>query len=149
VDIGAAPGAWTQYLACTSERVVAIDPACLSAACLALPNVVHLKQQSQLCVDDTLRALELPGASGQALSLDLIVCDMNMPTAVTCAAIAPLLAALRPGGRVVMTCKMRGDGRKKDFAHVFSRFETLEDMQVLWLLANTPYERTFAGRKRL
>lgn len=49
IDLGAAPGAWTELLAeVTEELVIAVDPAELSDACLALPNVRHVKCKSDL-----------------------------------------------------------------------------------------------------
>ena len=43
LDVGAAPGGWTACLAARARRVVAIDPAALDSAVLALPNVTHLR----------------------------------------------------------------------------------------------------------
>lgn len=41
IDVGAAPGSWSGWLAGRARRVVAVDPAQLSADVLALPNVIH------------------------------------------------------------------------------------------------------------
>eukprot|EP00198_Chlamydomonas_reinhardtii_P007133 XP_001696469.1 predicted protein [Chlamydomonas reinhardtii] len=44
VDVGAAPGGWSQQLAAAGARlVVSIDPAELDPAVAALPNLVHLQ----------------------------------------------------------------------------------------------------------
>ena len=47
IDLGAAPGAWTEVLAETTEElVIAVDPAELSASCLARTNVRHVQGNS-------------------------------------------------------------------------------------------------------
>ncbi|KAJ9523830.1 hypothetical protein QJQ45_020031, partial [Haematococcus lacustris] len=46
IDVGAAPGSWTAYLARRCRRVVAVDPADLAPEVLALPNVHHLRMNS-------------------------------------------------------------------------------------------------------
>ncbi|CAM9783801.1 unnamed protein product [Scytosiphon promiscuus] len=56
VDIGAAPGGWTSFLASKCRRVLSVDPAELDPAILALPNVVHVQQTIQ-AARDTLLAL--------------------------------------------------------------------------------------------
>jgi 23S rRNA U2552 (ribose-2'-O)-methylase RlmE/FtsJ len=60
IDLGAAPGAWTEVLAeMTQEVVIAVDPAELSAACLALPNVRHVRCNSRLPECSVLLAYEV------------------------------------------------------------------------------------------
>ncbi|CAN0568477.1 unnamed protein product, partial [Ectocarpus sp. 12 AP-2014] len=44
IDIGAAPGGWTSFLASKCRRVLSVDPAELDPAVLALPNVVHVQK---------------------------------------------------------------------------------------------------------
>lgn len=47
IDLGAAPGAWTEVLAeVTEDLVIAVDPAALSDSCLARPNVRHVQGNS-------------------------------------------------------------------------------------------------------
>lgn len=47
IDLGAAPGAWTELLAAVTDGdVIAVDPAELSESCAALPNVHHVKANS-------------------------------------------------------------------------------------------------------
>ncbi|CAN0036170.1 unnamed protein product [Pylaiella littoralis] len=47
IDIGAAPGGWTSFLASKCRRVLSVDPAELDPSVLALPNVVHVRQLVQ------------------------------------------------------------------------------------------------------
>lgn len=107
IDLGAAPGAWTELLASTgAETVFAVDPADLSAQALALPAVQHVRKRSGDAVPD-IRA----GLRGRGV--DIIVCDMNQLPQECAPCIAPLLPLLAPGGHVVMTCKFTGNGRER------------------------------------
>lgn len=106
IDLGAAPGAWSELLAQRAERVVAVDPAQLSENCAALPNVHHVRKASQDAVADVRQAL----GGGEA---DIIVCDMIQPPHFCADCIRPLLPLLRAGGHVVMTCKFIGHARDR------------------------------------
>ncbi|CAG9461644.1 unnamed protein product [Pedinophyceae sp. YPF-701] len=105
IDIGAAPGAWTQYLARTCRRVVAIDPAELSPEVLALPNVVHAKKRVEAAREDVLAAFGGPA--------DVLVCDANIHPADLGGVLAESMGLVRPGGLVVVTLKWRGVSRDK------------------------------------
>lgn len=107
VDLGAAPGAWTELLAATgAETVFAVDPADLSEQCLALANVQHVRKRSGDAVADIREGLRGRG-------VDIIVCDMNVLPQVCAPCIAPLLPLLAPGGYVILTCKFAGNGRER------------------------------------
>jgi 23S rRNA C2498 (ribose-2'-O)-methylase RlmM len=105
IDLGAAPGAWTELLAARAQHVVAVDTAELSAQCAALPNVRHVHKTSE-------SVAEIRGAINMH-AVDLITCDMNQPPRFCSECIAPLLNLLRPGGWVVMTVKLYGLGRDR------------------------------------
>jgi len=52
VDVGAAPGGWTQYLANQSQiSVIAIDPGELDDQISRLPNVRHIKMKAEKAVE--------------------------------------------------------------------------------------------------
>ena len=53
---GAAPGGWTGYLARRVQRVIAVDPADLDPAVLALANVTHLRMKSEDAGAEILRS---------------------------------------------------------------------------------------------
>jgi 23S rRNA U2552 (ribose-2'-O)-methylase RlmE/FtsJ len=107
IDLGAAPGAWTQVLAeQTSDLVIAVDPAELSDACLALANVVHVKCVSRIAGEVITRLLD-------SRPVDIIVCDMNMLPHRAADCVEPLLQYLVPGGYLIMTCKLMGNGRDR------------------------------------
>lgn len=107
IDLGAAPGAWTEVLSAqTEELVIAVDPAELSDACLVLSNVCHVKKNSKTAVDEISRLL-------QGRPVDIIVCDMNMLPHLCAACVEPLLQFLVPGGYLIMSCKLMGNGRDR------------------------------------
>lgn len=106
IDLGAAPGAWSELLAQRAQCVIAVDPAQLSENCAALPNVRHIRRVSQDAVEDVRHAL------GGGLA-DLIVCDMIQPPHFCVECIKPLLPLLRVGGHVIMTCKFIGHARDR------------------------------------
>jgi hypothetical protein len=106
VDLGAAPGAWTELLAARSKIVIAVDPAELSDQCAALSNVQHIKRTSENAVGDVLDAL-----GGHCV--DIIVCDMVQHPRHCAACLKPLLKVLRPGGHAIMTCKFFGQARDR------------------------------------
>ena len=55
---GAAPGGWTGYLARRVQRVIAVDPADLDPAVLALANVTHLRMKSEDAGAEILRSAQ-------------------------------------------------------------------------------------------
>ena len=83
VDVGAAPGGWTGFLAKHSQSppvsVLAVDPGHLSDSVSSLTNVTHLKCKAELLSADQgqLLAQEASALVGPqwASNLRLIVCD--------------------------------------------------------------------------
>lgn len=106
IDLGAAPGAWTELLAKRAQYVVAVDPANLSEQCAGLTNVRHIQKSSY---DAGKAIVEAMGEH----KVDVIVCDMNQPPRFCAECISPLLPLLVPGGWMVMTCKLYGMGRDR------------------------------------
>eukprot|EP00850_Spirogloea_muscicola_P012070 SM000077S21544 [mRNA] locus=s77:79403:82477:+ [translate_table: standard] len=142
IDVGAAPGAWTQYLSTRIGRVAAVDPGQLSIEALQ-PNVHHIAKK----VEDALDDLAVWRGEGK---VDMLVCDVNKHPAEAARMLAPLLPSLASGGLLVMSLKFHGKGKTK-------RLQVEEILQVfgdaivygdcLWLLANSIYERTFIAIK--
>lgn len=85
VDIGAAPGAWTQELCRRgASTVVAVDPAALHPLVAGDPRVVHVRAlSSHPDVSATARASAAP--------FSLIVADVNVPPIEAFACLRPLL----------------------------------------------------------
>ena len=50
VDVGAAPGGWSSFMADHSTQVIAVDPAEMDPRVLQLPNVTHLSMSCDACV---------------------------------------------------------------------------------------------------
>ena len=147
IDVGASPGGWTQVLAKTMETVVAVDPAALDADILALPNVVHIRKQSQECTE------EIMAAVGQDRTIDLLVCDINKHPGQMMPILTPLLSLLRSGGMIILTLKFRGRGKEKAGGLLVEKFSEelgpeYHKVKVLWLLANTENERTAVAVKK-
>eukprot|EP00803_Ostreobium_quekettii_P002612 evm.model.scf_107.10 EVM.evm.TU.scf_107.10 scf_107:135093-147079(-) len=138
IDVGAAPGAWTTYLAKKARRVLAIDPAALSPSAL-LPNVFHIRLKGE-------EALSAVQDNLAGCAADLLVCDMNQHPYRAAEAVEGLIPAVRPGGLILITLKFPGVGRDRQpqVAKVTSKLAKLvEGCQCLWLMANTVNERTF------
>jgi hypothetical protein len=94
IDLGAAPGAWTQHLAgALGYRVVAVDPGALAPEVLTLPGVHHVRALSEDAAG-AVRALLRGGGGGGGCGGDggggegeaaegeggaeVLVSDMNM-----------------------------------------------------------------------
>lgn len=145
IDVGAAPGGWTVQLAEQFELTVAVDPAEMHPSVAELPNVVHVQRKSEDSLEEVSAAL-----AGR--QVDLLCCDMNKHPLGILEILGPLLGTLRPGGLLCLTLKFRGRGRDKAHSERMMA-EALgadfEDMQYLWLLANTQHERTLVARRRV
>lgn len=96
VDVGAAPGGWTRFLAVTHkfDLVTAIDPGELDPEVLALENVVHKMMPAQ-------EVGELPPSS-------LLVCDVNRDSRDICRdMLLPIAEGLKPGAPIILTLKFQ------------------------------------------
>jgi hypothetical protein len=145
IDVGASPGGWSMVLAETMELVVAVDPAELHPDVLALPNVIHIKQQTQAATEGIIAAI------GQEKTIDLIVCDINKHPETMLIIIKPLLGMLRSGGMVILTMKYRGRGKEKAGAIdmiIGGLGPEFHQLKYLWLMANTEKERTVVAQKK-
>lgn len=145
IDVGAAPGGWTEHLAgaAGAAAVVAVDPAALAPSALAAPGVTHIPMLSS-----DPGAVERVRAALRGGAADALTCDANLPPKHAAAAVLPLLPLLKPGGLVVLTlkCLNPGAGDDKAFATRVAG-EVLgpagvRPHRVVWLVANTLSERT-------
>lgn len=140
IDVGAAPGGWTQILAKTMKLVIAIDPAELHESLQSLDNIRHIRKMSQ----DTKEDMENILIDGE--QVDLICCDANRHPAQLKEMLEPTMPYLHVGGTIIMTLKFRGRGADKSAAANELIREALGDrfgnIRCLFLLANTANERT-------
>ncbi|MGB8645677.1 MAG: SAM-dependent methyltransferase [Anaerolineae bacterium] len=92
LDLGAAPGGWTQVLADHGMQVVAVDPGELDPRVAALPNVTHFKCKADAFVS--------PG------DFDLLVDDMNVEPEESAGMMVQMAPHLKPGGYAILTVKL-------------------------------------------
>lgn len=124
-------------------HVVSVDPADMSPAALALPNLKHVRAKAEEAVPAIQR--ELAAWGGRA---DLLVSDMNKHPAAMVKMVAPLLPLLRPGGRLVLTLKFFSRSRDKVWdPRTCPELAGFQGIEVVWLLANTAHERTCLASK--
>jgi len=168
VDVGAAPGGWTGYLAQHSQRevgsddvaVIAIDPAKLSTEVASMENVVHLQHKAEYVSKDGGAVLERTAVKmvGEKWKdkFRLLVCDANMDIRDTLRELVlPLAEFLAPGGVVIVTIKLgrrvgvKGIATKVDSAHKMleeAGFRT-DSIREHWLFGNSKNERTLYAVK--
>jgi len=149
IDLGASPGAWTQYLSRRCRKVVAIDPAALNPTVLALPNVFHIQKKAEESAEEMKAIL---GEEDCALGVDLMVCDMNRPPHRMLEIVKDCMHLVKEGATVILTLKYKGKGQEKKTDGGINILERmcpgmLEDVKVHWLLANTVAERTIIAKK--
>lgn len=94
LDLGAAPGGWTQVLANLDFEVTAIDPAALSPNVLADPRVRHLRITAE-------QHLERSNDR-----FDLVVNDVRMDARDVARLLVAHRRVLSPGGRILTTLKL-------------------------------------------
>jgi len=145
IDVGAAPGGWTQLLARCGRygKVVAVEPGDLDAGVASLPGVVHVRARAEVATDAIAAAIAAsPG--GRA---DLLTCDANIPVQTLACVLGPVVArCLRPGAPAVITLKTFTPSRVKERAVAEVRAALaavgLRMVWCVWLCANTRCERT-------
>ena len=146
VDVGAAPGGWSAYLAAEgAARVTAIDP-----GLLVLPDgtpragaIVHMRQRWEAALAVLLERND---------AIDFFCCDMNVRPHETVDLLAQALPLLARGAAFVLTFK-NGYKRTADWeaalAEQKARLATLAGdpaVRELHLMANTANETTLIGR---
>jgi 23S rRNA U2552 (ribose-2'-O)-methylase RlmE/FtsJ len=167
LDVGAAPGGWTRYFAPICKSVVANDPALMDAALLEqYKNVTHVRGRLQnkldvlrfafvlwfvwVCVADFVFVSELG-------PFDAVVCDINVEPALASDTLAMAVKMLKPGGHFVFTFKLPkrkewSDGQQTRIESLRQLYcekcPDLENVQIVWLLANK-HERTLIARRRM
>jgi 23S rRNA (cytidine2498-2'-O)-methyltransferase len=140
LDLGAAPGGWTNELANAGySKVVAIDPAQLDPTIAGRREVRHMEMKVETAV---------PLLLDEGVQATMCTCDMNFDArdaARACASAVPLLAV---GAQLILTIKLpENSGLFQVNKQVtestaildavgFGRFEVVHQM------TNTPHERT-------
>ncbi len=93
LDIGAAPGSWSDYLSQKVKLVVAVDPAELK---IKRDNIIHIKKK----IEDSFRDLE------KYKPFDLVTCDMNQDPREVAKIILNIHPFLNNPAYIIMTIKL-------------------------------------------
>lgn len=154
LDIGAAPGGWTAYLATKFERVVAIDSAELNADVLATEGVTHIKALLMKVEDgregaagreaykDTLEKVKaaLPGQPS------LVCCDINQEPAEAAEIVLRTIPFIAPGTVFIITMKLTTRGKGGQRSQIADALKLLRPhcstIEEHWFFNNTSRERT-------
>lgn len=112
IDLGAAPGGWSCYLARNGYRTIAIDNGELNKKAI-MQSGVRVKEAAGVVSEESFSnagIVHLAGKSEESakrvrLQADLLVDDMNIDCSSTYAAIRPYLGKIKDGGRAVVTIK--------------------------------------------
>lgn len=151
MDVGAAPGGWSAFLATelNYKRVIAIDSGLLTEP--VHPNIVHVKMKAQDAVS-TLEKLLWDKSSHSHEKVDTYLCDMNVNPTLTLKIFTTLSKFCCGGTRVVLTLKnfcgnnavWRDEVRQcKEVAEKYLFYP--QSVSVLHLLCNAPKEKTLSG----
>lgn len=160
VDVGAAPGGWTQWLSARLDVarggvVFAVDPAELGDFVVdglpLPPNVTHLKMRGE----DAVKTV-LDGYPGDPCPVDFLACDANVSPTEATGIVSSFVPALRRGATLVLTFKDAAKGYAEWRRQMESATETLtaagfETPRIFHLFSNRSREKTvvakFAGRE--
>jgi len=99
LDIGAAPGSWSDYLSQRVKLVVAVDPAELK---IKRDNIIHIKKK----IEDSFEDLE------RYRPFDLVTCDMNQDPREVAKILLKLFPFLNNPSYTIMTIKLIYKGKK-------------------------------------
>lgn len=140
LDVGAAPGGWSECLASYCDTIMAVDPA---DVVIRHPNVRHLKKR-----------LETVTSCDVEVPFDLLVCDMNVAIEFYLELLRPVWKWMQPHFQAIITIKLRKRCSPRALQSIIAKFkhqlqlelnnhdESTHSLSVLWLFANTPHERT-------
>lgn len=138
LDVGAAPGGWTEFMSKRVKQVIAVDPAELD---FQRENVIHVPQMLGECIDDV----------KTYQPFNIILCDINQDPRETARLLNRVLPFLAARGHTLVTIKLVFKGhetRKQLIQEMRDRLTShFENISVKWLLANTKGERTLFGKK--
>jgi 23S rRNA (cytidine2498-2'-O)-methyltransferase len=136
IDIGAAPGGWSSYLATRGIRTLAVDPGALR---IEHELITHVQKR----VEDATEEIEQFG------QFDLCVCDMNMHPTESAEIVLKVAKYLKPNALLVMTVKECEKNQKnKMYAQVNEMLrDEYTDLKERHLLSNKR-ERTLYGYKK-
>lgn len=144
IDVGASPGGWSRYLYNEGVgRIIAVDKGEVDCS-KSDGKIEHWDMLGQEAIQKLLEH------EGHRESLDVYVCDANLPPPESLAMLRQASELIKPGAYVVVTFK-NPYKRKADWYKAkelsFDDFSTICDHPTeVHLLANTPNETTVGGR---
>lgn len=137
IDLGAAPGGWSHYLALRGIQVDAVDPASLSQRLSTEKKIRHYKMTAQEF-----------SRKHAAKSYDLLVDDMKMDTQMSTKIVCGLTEHLKDNGSIILTLKLPKNGVwKRIYESVSLLREYFTDIKVRQLFYNRS-EVTIYAKKR-
>ena len=146
LDLGAAPGGWTEVLLDRGASVVAVDPGALDENVATRPGVRHVRKKSQAARADG----DLEGER-----FDVFVCDMCLhEPGDAVAALEACAPHLKPGALVVLAIKLTQPAKstalndKRAEPYIERLRPLLENVEAHHLVASRTRERTVVGRWR-
>lgn len=110
VDLGAAPGGWTQVLHDRGLQVIAVDPARLDARLDGIAGIEH-------------RAVTAQVFFTSQTPCDVLVNDMKMDSAASAALMCEAVPSLTPGGWAILTLKLPAHDWEKRVHSAVRRLE--------------------------
>jgi tRNA(Ser,Leu) C12 N-acetylase TAN1 len=137
LDIGAAPGGWTQVLSEHMAEVVAVDPGALDERVLALPKVTHLPVRSEAL-------LENPDLGAFAV----VTNDMNMDPDKSAQILCDLAPLVAPGGLAIMTVKFVTRHRHELIQAAIDVLESCYEILRVGRVPHNAKETTLLARRR-
>ena len=146
LDLGAAPGGWTEVLLDRGAAVVAVDPGALDTNVAARPGIRHVRKMFSAARADGDFEGEL---------FDAFVCDMCLHKPIHAVeALEACAPHLRPGALVVLAIKLTQPAKstvlndRRAGPYVERLRPLLYDVEAHHLLASRARERTVVGRWR-
>ena len=150
LDVGAAPGGWSSYLANHVQHVVAVDPAVMNPDAEVAAKIDHLQMMAQQAVEVLI---------SRDTKFDLLVCDVNeAPGLALDEMILPVMVLMKPGAWIVFTlknCTQHKVGAGRPASEWSGQVKEVHDkltghcdnFQLIHLMANTCHETTLVCKK--
>ncbi len=138
LDIGAAPGGWSQYLSSRVKFCVAVDPAKME---ISNDKIEHIEKTFQEGINE-IKAYA---------PYDIVVCDANIDPREVSAFVSSTPELLSDRGILLMTLKLKYKSKKSVQKAIDETLAILSKgfykIEVKRLLSNTPMEATLCARK--
>lgn len=136
LDLGAAPGGWTNVLLQRGLKVTAVDPAAMDPRLDGHPRLQHLRKN----------AAEVKFAPG---TFDLLVCDMSWDPHRTCRLVSGLSESMAAGGSGIITLKLMYRKPFRTLRELTEAYSESFDIQKIKQLFHNREEVTMWVRRKM